>query len=291
MPLIKVNNTELFYQDSGSGPETIVFAHGLLMDHTMFAAQQSAFAQRFRVIVYDHRGQGNSPEAASGYDMDTVAEDAAALIQALNASPCHFAGLSMGGFVGMRLAARRPELLRTLTLMNTGAGREPLSGRIRYNFLAQMVKLVGTRPFTSIAVKELFGKSTRASSDPVKQAMLKAWTEKLANRPKNVAKALLGVMNRPEFSKAELAKIQCPTLIISGDDDTAQPPAVSDRMASVIPNARLVRIPACGHSSSLEQPEAVIEAMLLTISPRSHGDTENSKTKQLAADKRGSTQR
>ena len=107
------------------------------MDHTMFAAQQAAFASRYRVIAYDHRGQGNSPEANSGYDMDTVAEDAAALIDALKASPCHFAGLSMGGFVGMRLAARRPELLRTLTLMNTGAVREPLSGRIRYNFLAQ----------------------------------------------------------------------------------------------------------------------------------------------------------
>jgi pimeloyl-ACP methyl ester carboxylesterase len=261
MPTIKVNNTELFYEETGSGRETIVFSHGLLMDHTMFAAQQAAFAPVYRVIAYDHRGQGASPDPGSGYDMDTVAEDAAALIGALKASPCHFAGLSMGGFAGMRLAARRPELLRTLTLMNTGAEREPLSGRVRYNFLAQLVKLVGTRPFTSIAVKELFGKSTRASSDPAKQAMLKEWTAKLASRPKNVARALLGVMNRPEFSKDELARIHCPTLIIAGDDDTAQPLIVSEHMAHAIPNARLVRIPACGHSSSLEQPDAVIEAM------------------------------
>ena len=261
MPTIKVNNTEIFYEEAGSGPETIVFAHGLLMDHTMFAAQAAAFSSGYRVIAYDHRGQGNSAEAATGYDMDNVAEDAAALITALKASPCHFAGLSMGGFVGMRLAARRPELLRTLTLMNTGAGREPLSGRIRYNFLAQLVKLVGTRTFVSIAVKELFGKSTRASSNPATQTMLSEWTEKLASRPKNVAKALLGVMNRPEFSKAELAKIQCPTLIISGEDDGAQPPVLSERMAQSIPNARTVRIPACGHSSSLEQPDAVTQAM------------------------------
>ncbi len=261
MPTIKVNNTELFYEEAGAGPETIVFSHGLLMDHTMFGAQKAAFAPRYRVIAYDHRGQGNSSHAASGYDMDNVAEDAAALIQALNASPCHFAGLSMGGFVGMRLAARCPELLRTLTLMNTGAGREPLPGRIRYNFLAQLVKIVGTRPFTSIAVKELFGKSTRASSDPAKQAMLKEWTAKLASRPKNVAKALLGVMNRPEFSNDELMAIKCPTLIITGEDDTAQPPFRSERMAQAIPNSRLVRILACGHSSSLEQPEAVIAAM------------------------------
>ncbi len=273
MPTIKVNHTELFYEETGSGRETIVFSHGLLMDHTMFAAQAAAFAPGYRVISYDHRGQGNSPEAASGYDMDTVAEDAAALIVALKASPCHFAGLSMGGFAGMRLAARRPELVQTLTLMNTGAEREPLSGRVRYNFLAQLVKLVGTQPFTSTAVKELFGKSTRASSDPAQQSMLKEWTAKLASRPKNVARALLGVMNRPEFSKDELAKIQCPTLIIAGDDDTAQPLVVSERMAHAIPHARLVRVPACGHSSSLEQPDAVINAMReLMISH--HGDTE-----------------
>jgi 3-oxoadipate enol-lactonase len=261
MPIIKVNNAELFYQESGSGPETIVFSHGLLMDHTMFAAQQAAFASRYRVIAYDHRGQGASSDPGSGYDMDTAAEDAASLIHALNARPCHFAGLSMGGFVGMRLAARHPELIRTLTLMNTGAEPEPMSGRVRYNFLAQLVKIVGTRPFTSIAVKELFGKSTRASSDPVKQAMLKEWTEKLASRPKHTARALLGVMNRLAFSDKELAAIQCPTLIITGDDDTAQPPVRSEHMARMIANARLVRIPACGHSSSLEQPQAVIEAM------------------------------
>jgi 3-oxoadipate enol-lactonase len=261
MSTIKVNNTELFYEETGSGPETIVFSHGLLMDHTMFAAQQAAFAPRYRVIAYDHRGQGSSSNAVSGYDMDTAAEDAAALIQALKVSPCHFAGLSMGGFVGMRLAARRPELLRTLTLMNSGAGREPMSGRLRYNFLAQLVKIVGTRPFTPIAVKELFGKSTRASSDPARKSMLKTWTEKFAARPKTVARALLGVMNRPEFSNNELTAIKCPTLIITGEDDTAQPPFRSEHMARVIPNSRLVRIPACGHSSSLEQPEAVTQAM------------------------------
>ena len=269
MPTVKINNTELFYEESGSGSETIVFSHGLLMDHTMFAAQQAAFASGYRVIAYDHRGQGASPDPGSGYDMDTIAEDAAALIVALKASPCHFAGLSMGGFAGMRLAARRPELVRTLTLMNTGAEREPLSGRVRYNFLAQMVKLVGTRPFVSVAVKELFGKSTRASSDPATQAMLKEWTAKLASRSKNVARALLGVMNRPEFSKDELTRIQCPTLIIAGNDDTAQPAVVSERMASVIPNARIVRIPACGHSSSLEQPDAVIGAMRELLGRRS----------------------
>lgn len=261
MSRLTVNGVELFYKDSGNGSETIVFSHGLLMDSSMFEAQRSAFESSYRVIAYDHRGQGQSADPGHGYDMDTVAADAAALIEALHAAPCHFAGLSMGGFVGMRLAARRPELVRTLTLMNTGAQRQPAADRLRYGFLAQLVKIVGTAPFTGIAVKELFGKTTCGSTDPAKRKMLEEWTAKLRSRPKNTAHALLGVMNRPEFTAEELAAIRCPTLVITGGDDTAQPPRNSEKLAAAIRNAKLVRIPGSGHSSSLEAPQAVIEAM------------------------------
>lgn len=261
MSTVKVNGVELFYNESGRGPETIVFSHGLLMDHSMFEAQRAAFEGSYRVIAYDHRGQGQSADPGQGYDMDTVAADAAALIQALHAAPCHFAGLSMGGFAGMRLAARRPELLRTLTLMNTGAQKQSAADRLRYNFLAQLVKIVGPAPFTGIAVKELFGKTTRSSTDPARRKMLEEWTAKLRSRPKNTAQALMGVMNRPEFAPEELAAIRCPTLIITGEDDTAQPPQNSEKLAAAIRNSKLVRIPGSGHSSSLEAPQAVIEAM------------------------------
>ena len=165
----------------------------------------------------------------------------------------------------MRLAARRPELVRTLTLMNTGAQKEAAMSRLRYAFLAQLVKLVGTRPFTGIAVQELFGKSTRGTADPAKQKMLQEWAEKLRSRPKNAAYALMGVMNRPGFSAQELAAIHCPTLIITGEDDTAQPPGNSEKLQVAIRNSKLVRIPACGHSSSLEAPQEVITAMTQLI--------------------------
>src|SRR5215813_5125296 len=222
MPKVEVNGVDLFYKESGSGPETIVFSHGFLMDHTMFEPQRAAFEKHYRVIAYDHRAQGQSEDPGSGYDMDTVAEDAAALIRALNAAPCHFAGLSMGGFVGMRLAAHHPELIRTLTLMNTTATAERPANRVRYTVLAQFVKLFGPGPFTSIAVKELFGRTTRRSA--ARRPMLAEWTIKLRARPRNVAPPLLAVMKRREFRADELALVRCPTLIITGEDDTAQPP-------------------------------------------------------------------
>ena len=259
MPTVLANGVNLFYKESGSGPETIVFSHGFLMDHAMFEPQRAAFEKQYRVIAYDHRAQGQSQDAGQGYDMDTLAFDAAALITALNAAPCHFAGLSMGGFVGMRLAAHHPALIRTLTLMNTTATPEKLVNRLRYAVLAQFVKLFGPGPFTSIAVKELFGRTTRTT--PARGEMLKEWTTKLRSRPRNVAPSLLAVMNRREFTAEELALVRCPTLIITGEDDTAQPPRNSASLAAGIRGARLISIKGAGHSSSLEAPEAVIAAI------------------------------
>jgi pimeloyl-ACP methyl ester carboxylesterase len=256
VPTVRVNGVELFYKETGQGLETIVFSHGLLMDHSMFEAQRAAFSDRYRVIAYDHRGQGQSEDPGRGYDMETLMTDAANLILALEAGPCHFAGLSMGGFVGMRLAARRPALLRTLTLMNTGSEVEPWPNRVRYGFLAQLVRLLGTGPFTRVAVNALFSRSTRES--PERRAMLEEWTRKLGQRPRNVADALLGVMQRKEVTADELGAIRCPTLVIAGEEDTARPPADSEHLAACIPEARLMCIPRCGHSSALEAPEAVI---------------------------------
>jgi len=259
MPMVKVNGVNLFYKESGSGPETIVFSHGLLMDHTMFEPQRAVFEKQYRVIAYDHRAQGQSEDIGRGYDMSTIADDAALLIRALKADPCHFAGLSMGGFAGMRVAAHHPELIRTLTLMNTTATSEKLPNRLRYNFLAQMVKIIGPAPFTPIAVKELFGSTTRMSAE--RRPMLDQWTGKLRARPKNIAPSLLAVMNRREFRASELAAILCPTLIITGEDDTAQPPRNSASLIAGIRGARHVSIPGAGHSSSLETPDAVTAAM------------------------------
>jgi len=263
VPKVKVNGVDLFYQESGSGEETIVFSHGLLMDHSMFGAQRAALEGRYRVIAYDHRGQGQSegPDSGTGTarDMESLTEDAAALIQELGAAPCHFAGLSMGGFIGMRLALRRPTLLRSLTLMNTGPDREPWPGRLRYRFLAGLVWIVGVKPFTGTAMKELFGETTRRN--PAQRPMLEQWRQKLRRHPRGIAAAVTGVMQRREVTPDELRSITCPTLIIAGEDDTAQPPFLSERLASFINGSRLVRIPGTGHSSSLEAPDKVTQAL------------------------------
>ncbi|HET9451382.1 MAG TPA: alpha/beta hydrolase, partial [Aggregicoccus sp.] len=103
MPLLSVNGTQLYYEDSGGEGEPVVFSHGLLWSSQLFAPQVQALRARYRCIAYDHRGQGRSAKPPGrSVDIETVYEDAVALIETLGVASCHFVGLSMGGFVGMR---------------------------------------------------------------------------------------------------------------------------------------------------------------------------------------------
>jgi Predicted hydrolases or acyltransferases (alpha/beta hydrolase superfamily) len=120
MANVRVNGANIHYEEHGTGTEAVVFAHGLLFDKSIFADQIAALEDRYRCIAFDFRGQGESEITRSGYDMDTLSDDAAALIEVVGASPCHFVGLSMGGFVALRLAIRRPALLRSLILAIAG---------------------------------------------------------------------------------------------------------------------------------------------------------------------------
>src|SRR5262249_58331818 len=119
-------------------------------------------------------------------------------------------------------------------------------------------------------VKALFGETTRRNRE--RKAMLSEWTAKLRERPRNVAQALMGVIKRREVGPDELRTINCPTLVIAGEDDTSRPPRDSERLASFIPRARLVRIPGSGHSSSLEAPEAVTAAILDLLTTSAGGE-------------------
>ncbi len=259
MPHIKVNRVSLYYEDTGgNGKEAIVFSHGLLWSGAMFAAQVAHLKNRYRVITYDHRGQGQSEVTTGGYDMDTLTYDAVALITALGIGPCNFAGLSMGGFVGMRLAARHPQLIKRLVLMETSAQAEPAENIPRYHLLCNIVKLLGTRPVTGATMKIMFGQ--KFLNDPTRKELRRHWAHELQKNKRSIVRAVYGVTTRKGV-EPELPNIKCPTLIIVGDQDVATVPDKARFIHSLIPQSQLVIIPNAGHSSSVEEPEAINRAL------------------------------
>ena len=255
MPKLLINGTSIHYEEDGAGPETVVFAHGLLLSGKMFENQVRALRDRYRCITFDFRGQGQSEVTRSGYDMETLTGDAAGLIEALGCAPCHFVGLSMGGFVGMRLASRRPGLLRSLVLLETSADPESPDAVGRYRRLNLVARCLGVKPVVGRVMKILFGR--KFLGDPARAGLRKEWRDRLvANHRIGITRAVTGVIDRAGVYE-EIGRIGVPTLIIVGDQDVATPPAKAGRIHSRIRDSKLVVIPGAGHTSTVEEPEAV----------------------------------
>jgi len=259
MPRVRVNGVELYYSEQGSGPETIVFSHSYIMNGEHFQPQIEALSGRYRCIAYDHRGHGRSEVPRAGYEMQTIYADGVALIEALGCAPCHWVGLSTGGFVGLRVAIRRPELLRSLVLMDTSADEEPAAAARQYRLLGHVVRFLGWRPVIGIAMSKLFGR--KFLTDPARRAEVRAWRARIMATDRYGARQFgLGIFSRDSVH-AELGRIKLPTLVMVGEKDVSTPPARARRIAEGIEGAELVLVPDAGHLSTLEEPAAVNQAL------------------------------
>jgi pimeloyl-ACP methyl ester carboxylesterase len=264
MPTLSVAGAEIYYEDTGGSGEPIVFSHGLLMNAGMFAPQIEKLRGRYRCIAYDHRGQGQSTGGRQRYSMDLLADDAIELIQKLGIGPCHFAGLSMGGFVGIRLAARRPELIRKLVLIETAADAEPRLNVPKYAAMEIITRVLGRRILLGAVMKIMFGRTFL--TDPGRATERKAHGDRFVGLEQEPTKwALDSVVRRRPVTELAL-RIKAPTLVIWGAEDVA---IVRRRARGLmtIPGAKWIEIPGAGHSSTLEQPSAVTAAIESFLRP------------------------
>ncbi len=250
-----VNGSRLYVEDTGGPGPPVLFSHGLLYSCRMWDAQVPSLRRRFRCICYDHRGQGQSEVVASGYDVETLCEDAAALVRALGVAPVHFVGLSLGGMVGMRLAARYPELVASLVLLDTSADVEPAENLPRYRLLTFLERWVGPWVVAGSVMKIMHGATARA--DPARAAELRRVRQRfLALDRVGAVRAVNGVLDRKGIQD-ELANIRVPTLVMVGEEDTATVPAKAEAIQRAIRGATLVRIPKAGHLSPIDNPDFV----------------------------------
>ncbi|GAA4558403.1 alpha/beta fold hydrolase [Pseudonocardia xishanensis] len=238
--------------DTGGDGEVVLFGHGLLFGGWMFRAQVAALRARYRCVTVDWPGQGDTP--AGPCDMDTLTARAAQVIRAVGA-PVHWVGLSMGGFVGLRLAARHPDLVRSLVLLDTSADAEDPGRAREHRLLALVQRWVGMRPIAGCVAPVVFGPAFLA--DPANGPVVGEWVGRLARGDRaGIRRAVLAVADRAPVA-AELHRITAPTLVVVGADDLATPPDHAERIAAGIRGARLELLSDCGHSSSLERPDAV----------------------------------
>lgn len=254
MPTIDVNGTTLHYLDDGPrDAPALVFSPSMFFDGRMFAAQAAAFSDRYRVLRYDLRGQGQSARhPREQLDMDTQAEDAAALIEALELAPCTFVGNSMGGFIGLRLAARRPDLVSSAVVMGTSADVEEQAEAM--DGLIAALAEHGMEPVLDGVLQFMMGDTTL--TDPSRADVLAEVRALLASRTPEYADAAWHIAHRKGILD-ELANITIPLTVVAGTEDHTYPPPKSEQIVAGVPHARLVMMERTGHVHAMENPEAV----------------------------------
>ena len=259
MKRVTVNGVSLAYEEHGSGDETVVLSHSYLVDRRQYQPQIEALRERYRVLAYDHRGHGRSDKPRDGYSMEAIYRDGEAFIEATRAGPCHWVGLSTGGFVGMRLGYRRPDLLRSLVLMDTSADAEVLVKRAKYEGMFAVLKAAGFAPLMPATLPIMFGPTFLG--DPARREEVALWRERFMD---NDIDALIG-FGRAIFSRESIVdrmkEVAVPTLVMVGEHDVATPLSRAQQLVDHIPGALLQVVPEAGHLSTIENPALINEVL------------------------------
>jgi pimeloyl-ACP methyl ester carboxylesterase len=252
MPKVTVRGVELYYEEHGRG-EPLVLVPGFGTGLWIWYRQVPAFAERFRTIVFDPRGVARSAADDAPFTMRDLAEDLAALLEALQVKKAHVLGASFGGFVAQEFALAHTERTRSLILCCTsygGAGHRPPSAE------------------TLAAIASTKGLNTE---ERVRENLLLAFSPRfIEEHPQEVERviSLRAENDVPEYAylrqlqaavafdaAARVGRITAPTLVITGNADAIVPHENSLNLAAAIPGSTLCVVEGGSHTFFIERPE------------------------------------
>lgn len=257
---IKLNGTVYHYRERGEGP-TILFAHGLFADHTIFTEQVNRLSQHFRCILIDMPGHGQSGYDPEGWTLDAISQDFALMIQARSLGEVIFIGQSQGGMVGIRLAARYPECVSRLILIGTSARAEYPERLTEWQTRREILSEGNARDREEVLramQAQIYGEQALLTQADF---LSKERGKLLALPPVGLALAIdAAVFTRGDI-RALLPSVAIPALILCGEEDRATPVALSQEIAEAMPFATLVLIAGAGHHPVVDAAREVTEAI------------------------------
>jgi non-heme chloroperoxidase len=241
----------LAYEILGQG-EPVLLLHGYLDSHKSFFRLFDALSAQYTLYAPDQRGHGVSSQATN-YEIAGFTADAIALLEQLDLGPVHVAGHSLGGIVAQRVAAARPDLVKSLALVSTArtAANNPT--------LAEAAPLLAElRSTVPQALAREFQASTTYTKLPEDVfAVYLAETEKVSL---DVWRgALDGLLHEPP---PDTTPIPHPTLILWGEKDSLFTAADQDELRAFFPQARFITFPTTGHAPNWERPDETAQTLL-----------------------------
>ena len=247
---------ESFWELHGSGP-TVALVHGFGLNHAMWQRQLPALTPHFSVLTYDLIGHGESAPPAGTPDLAMFSGQLLGLMDRFGIERAAVVGFSLGGMIARRFALDHPDRLSALAILHSPHDRSPAE-RDAVRERVRQTQEHGPSASVDSALERWFTPAFRKQEPELIDQIRKRITR---NDPKVYSRIYRVLAEGDSEIVQGLERIGCPTLVMTGEDDPGNTPAMARAMAGLIPGARLVVLPGLRHMALAESPPAVNEPL------------------------------
>jgi len=252
MPKIRANNLTMNYEQQGSGEPLILIPY-LAADNACYAFQVAEYAKHFTCISLDLRGTGESDEPEGAYSTGDLADDVAAFMRAVGIAQAHVAGLSLGAVIGIWLAAKQPQMVKSLSAHSAWPKSDAFLKPVIETFQVT-AKALNSVP--EMVILALFPWCFTPELYAAKPDYIESLAAFVRSRPAQSVASFMQQSNavKAHDVEAQLSRITAPTLITFGRQDMLTSTRFLDRMKG-IRNSEVVIFEGCAHAPLYEKVE------------------------------------
>lgn len=247
---VKSGDAEIVYWSLGEGP-SVVLLHPFPVHHEFWLPVAETLSSRYRLILPDLRGHGESGVGEGPATMEKHAADLNNVMDDADVGRAPIVGVSIGGYLLFEFWRKHRSRVAALGLCNTKAPADNAEARAGRLQAANDVLDRGTEPFFQSMIPRVLARSTRESRPDVVEGALRMMRQMSTE---GVAQVQRGMADRPD-SVETLKTVNVPTLLVTGDEDTATGVNEAELMRRHISGSQLRVIPKAGHYAAFEQPE------------------------------------
>ncbi len=250
MPKVKANGITINYEQQGAG-EPLVLIPFLAADNACYAFQVADYAKHFTCISLDPRGAGETDKPAGTYSMELFADDVAALMQAIGLERAHVSGVSLGAATGLWVAAKYPQLVKSLSLHSGWTKSDPFL-KVVVEGWQSIAKGLGN--VTEMVIQGIFPYCFTPELYAAKPDYIDQLAAFVRSRPQQPFDAFIRQSNAVIAHDAltQLSRISAPTQITFGRHDTVTSLRFADAMKNGIKASELLVFESCAHAAIYE---------------------------------------
>ncbi len=254
MATVKINNQELYYEDTGGSGPPLLFLHGFLFDHTMFKQQVEMLTPDYRCIQLDTRGFGETVWDGEAFTLYDIVEDCIGLLDHLGIDKVTLMGMSQGAYASVRFALRHPERLQAMVLMSTRMDITLKEFNENYQTLRDAWRQNGPQDFLMEPLMNLLIGDESQFGD-----YWDMWRPKWsAFDGEHMYHTMNALLDRNILTGDDIRQIEVPVFSVHGMDDLGTPVGLADHLYELFPNGKgKVRVPGAAHAVNMTHPDVV----------------------------------